>query len=296
MEEHTAKHNTVHTQLLLQMQIDSNIQEMKEKLSSTQNELQATKTLLYSKQNELLATKLKLEQTMEELNHAKEDATKKENQIKFLQENIENKIENGFKLNQQITEWFAKYCSTLEQKQDQTLETIFKSLGTKQAVNQFELIEPIEINGMELKFPNANKLLQNLTHQSYEEMFDSLLKKMENGQIHHINNNQLIFKLRLPKNYAILICHRNNIASIAALNEQYVVVKNHQLVLYDNANKKNEYTIHLQILNYDINSKCSLYQRSENGEKTLLKYSVWNNINMVNYKTASNEVLFHITK
>ena len=135
----------------------------KSTLDATHNELQSTKTTLGITQNELETTKLKLEQTMKELNYTKKDATKKENQIKFLQENIQKGIEyiqqqneNGFKMNHQITESFATYCSTLEQKQDftndETLDIFLNFFETRQPAKQFEQIEPIEINGRKLEF------------------------------------------------------------------------------------------------------------------------------------------------
>ena len=341
MEKHTSNFNNVHTQLLLQMQIDSNIQEMKDCLSSTQNELQTTKVTLDATQNELQATKttlvtaqtdlqttqnelqatqnklkttkMKLEQTMDELNHSKENATKKENEIKFLQENIlkgveniQKQNENGFKLNHQITESFATYCSTVEQKQDNnTLENFLKSLETKPPINQVDPIkpiEPIEINGLRLEFLKVNDLVQNLNKnpsKSYEEKYAMLLKKMENGKIHHIDDKQLIFKLNLPKNHRkLLISHHNNIALFATDNAKCVVVKNSQLVLFDNGNDENDYQIYLQIPNYNNdNFKSYLHQKIGNGEKLLLKNDhCWNEINMDEYKNPSNEVLFYVTK
>ena len=350
MEKHTSKFNNVHTQLLLQMQIDSKIQEMKDSLSSTQNKLQAkqndlqttkitldatqnelqatkttlvtaqtelqttqnelqatqnnlktTKTTLDSTQNELQTTKMILEQTMDELNHLKEDATKKENEIKFLQENIQKGVENiqkqnenGFKLNYQIIESFATFCSTLKYN---TLEIVFKSLETKQPINQVDPIEPIEINGRKFEFPKVNDLVQNLNkdpYKSYEEKHTILLKKMKNVKIHHIDDKQLIFKLKLPKNHRdFYINHHNSIDSLATNCAPCVVVKNNQLLLLDCGN---DYQIYLQIPNYiSGNSNCYLYKK--NGEKFLLKIDhCWNKINMDEHRTPSNEVLFYVTK
>ena len=338
MEDHTTKFNNVHTQLLLQMQIDSNIQEMKEKLLSTQNslkstqsELQATKTSLLTTENELLATKItldktqnklektkiklnatqnelqttkdelkatqfKFEQTMEELNRAKEDATKRENEIKFLQENIKSKIVNGFKLNHQITEIFAK-----RNIYKMNLNEIFESLETKQPIIPVSSIQPFEINGTYLEFPNINKLVQNLNKAyniSYKEKHETLLKKMKNEEIYHIDGKQLIFKLNLPKNHRRLyIKHLDHIALSATEHAKYVVVKNNLLLLLDNPYNDNNYEIYLQIPNYNNESShCFLYRKNKNGDKLLLKYSALNDVNMDDYKTPSNEVLFHITK
>ena len=349
MENHTTKFNNVHTQLLLQMQIDSNIQEMKERLHSTQKELHATQNELKTKENTLLTTqselketqnelqtsKLKLEQTMVELNHAKkdatkcqsqiklhektqlkleqtmmelnnakEDATKCQSQIKFLQKNIQKHIENGFKLNHQITESFASYLSTTKQKLicNESIEVVFKSLETKQPLpkptNQIEQIgqiEPIEINGMKLEFPKINEFVQNLNKSYKHEM---LLKKMENGEIHHIDDQQFIFKLNLPKNHRkLVINHSDDIASLATEYAKCVVVKNDQLVVLDNPCNDDGYEIYLQIPNYDNgNSHSYLYSKNENGDKLLLKNSLSNNVHMDDYRTPSNEVLFHITK
>ena len=366
MEDHTTKLNNVHTQLLLQMQIDSNIQEMKERLHSTQKELHATQNDLKTKENTLLttqsefkatqnelkatqnelkatqnelkttqnelktaqselkttqselketqselkATKVKLEQTMEELTHSKENSTKRENEMKFLQENIQKGIENiqkqndnGLKMNHQITESFATYCSTSEQKQeftkDETLDTFFVYFQIKKPATK--IIETIEINGMKLEFSKINELVQNLNKSyniSYEEKHKTLLKKMKIGEVHHINNKQLIFKLNLPKNHRRLyIKHYNDIASIATNHAKYVVVKNDQLVVLDSPFNNNDYQICLQIPNYNGNSHCYLYPKNEHGDKLLLKTGAWNNdVNMDDYKTASNEILFHVIK
>ena len=356
MENHTTKFNNIHAQLLLQMQIDSNIQEMKERLHSTQKELHATQNELKTKENTLLTTqselketqnklqtsKLKLEQTMVELNHAKkdatkcqsqiklhektqlkleqtmmelnnakEDATKCQSQIKFLQENIQKHIENGFKLNHQITESFASYLSTTKQKLicNESIEVVFKSLETKQPlpkptnqIEQIEQIEPIEINGMKLEFPKINELVQNQNKSdniSHEDKHEMLLKKMKNGEIHHIDGKQLIFKLNLRKNYRNLyIDHRNNIASSATNHARHVVVKNDQLVVLDGPINDNDYRIYLQIPNYNNgNSHCYLCRKNENGDKLSLKNSgLKNDVNLDDYRTPSNEVLFHITK
>ena len=323
MENHTTKFNNVHTQLLLQMQTDNNIQEMKERLHSTQKELHAKQNELKTKENTLLTTqselketqnelqtsKLKLEQTMVELNHAKEDATKCQSQIKFLQENIQKHIENGLKLNHQITEGFAScYYSTTKQKltSDESIEVVFKSLETKQPLpkptNQIEQIEPIEINGMKLEFPKINELVQNQNkseNNSHEDKHEMLLKKMKNGEIHHIDGKQLIFKLNLRKNHRKLyIVHHNNIASIETQNAKSVVVINDQLVVLDSPSYNNGYGIFLQIPNYDNgHSHSYLYSKNENRDKLLLKYGGWNeDINMKDYKTASNKILFHVIK
>ena len=359
MEDHTTKFNNVRTQLLLQMQIDSNIQEMKERLHSTQkelhatqnelktkentllttknelqatqselkatqnelkatqselkatqnelkatqNELKATQSELKATQNELQTTKVKLEQTMEELTHSKENSIKRENEMKFLKENIQKGIDNGLKMNHQITESFATYYSTPEQNKeftkDETLDTFFNYFQIKQPVAK--LIEPIEINEMKFEFLKVNELLQNLnkSYNSHEEKHETLLKKMKNGEIHHINNQQLIFKLNLPKNHrSLYIKHYNNIASLATNYAKHVVVKNDQLVLLDNPDNKNDYRIFLQIPNYNNeNSHSYLYSKNENRDKLLLKYGGWNeDINMDDYKTASNKILVHVTK
>ena len=321
MEDHTTKFNNVHTQLLLQMQIDTNIQEMKERLHSTQielhetkttlhktqnelqstkttlvatqNELQTTKTTLFTTQSELQAMQLNLEHTMEKFDHSRNDATEKKNQIKLLQKNQEKLVDIVIKTNYQTSEIFAAYHFQIEEI-DLFLRTL-KILPLKKPINQIEPIEPIEINGRKLEFPKVNELVQNLNNPyclSYEEKLEMLLKKMKKGQIYHNDGKQLIFKLHLLKNHQKLyISHRNDIASI----EIRVVVKNQQLVMVDNCDS---YEIVLRIRNYDNgNSNCYLYPNNENREKLLLKYGELNdNINIDNYKTASNEVLFHITK
>lgn len=63
MEKHTTAFNNAHTQLLLEMQINSNIQGTKEQLLSTQTELCLTKEFLGAKQVELEATKATLAST-----------------------------------------------------------------------------------------------------------------------------------------------------------------------------------------------------------------------------------------
>ena len=246
-------------------------------------------------------TQLKLEQTMVELNHAKKDATKCQSQIKFLQENIQKQIENGLKLNHQITERFASYLSTMKQKlSDKEIDIFSKSLKIP-LPNRIKPMEPFKINGMKLEFSKVNELVQNVNnpHKSHKKKYEILLKKMENIQIYHIDDKQFIFKLNLPKNQPrFLINHHNNIASLAKKHPNNVVLKNDQLVLWDNRNNRNEYQIFLQVPKYNNrNSHCYLYGKNEKGDKLLLKNGGWNNnISMDDYKTKSNEVLFHITK
>ena len=112
---------------------------------------------------------------------------------------------------------------------------------------------------------------------------------METGNIYHTDNKQLIFKLHLTRNYQKLyINHNNDIASLATSNPDTLVVKNNQLVLFD----FNNYQICLEIPNYsNENSKCFLYHKNE--ENLLLRYG-WNDINIDDYKSTSNEFLFHI--
>ena len=300
MENHTTKFNTIHTQLLLQMQIDNNIQDLKERLHSTQNELQTTKTTLAATQNELQTTKdelkatqFKLEQTMEELNRAKEDTTKRENEIKFLQENIENKIVNGFKLNHQITEILAKRNI---HKMD--LNEIFESLETKQPIIPVSSIQPFEINGTYLEFPNINELVRDLS-RTHEEKLEMMLKKMLNGRIHHIDDKQLIFKLDLPKNLDKLHVDFDRDVSLLTKNfAKNVVVKNNQLVLLESPFENDDYQIFIQIKDYNnLSSNCYLYRKSENVDNLLLENNGWIiDINMEDYRTPSNEILVHITK
>ena len=335
MDEHTNSFNNVHTQLLLQMQNNSNIKDIKNDLRSTQNELISTKSELISTkgnlaetkteletskrnqtateeelkkakteleiskrnqaaikatlattQNELLTTRLKFEQTMDQLRQSKEDLKTKEKQLKFQQENIQQQIEKGFMLNHQITEKFAKFY--LEQNQNlNNLNSFHKALDIKPT----KPIMPIEINGTKLEFPNINALVQ-----SYEEKFQLLLNKMKNGQIYDVKNQQLIFKLCIPKNHQkLFISHQINIASLPDHFPDKEVVMNDQLVLLDD-NNCNGYGIILQIPNYNNNnSKCYLFCKNTNGENFLLKYGDWNyNINYDDYKTESNEILFHI--
>ena len=61
MDKHTTAFNNVHTQLLLQMQINSNIQFTKDLLRSTQAELHEAKEKLTTKQleSERVKTELK---------------------------------------------------------------------------------------------------------------------------------------------------------------------------------------------------------------------------------------------
>ena len=58
-------------------------------------------------------------------------------------------------LNHQITEKFATFFSA-----ENKPETIFKALKTKQPIKPTNLIEPIEINGIKLEFPNINALVK----------------------------------------------------------------------------------------------------------------------------------------
>ena len=369
MDKHTTAFNNVHTQLLLQMQINSNIQLTKDLLRSTQTELHEAKEKLTKKhieleiskinqattqagleatkakletsnrdqtvieaelkktkteletskrdltatqaelkkikteletskrnqaitqgtltttQKELLTTRLKFEQTMEQLNQSKEDLKTKEAQLKSQKENFQQQMSE---FGHQIEENFAAHYSQLL---NSTPEEIFKSLDMEQQpTNQIATIDPIEMNGIKLEFPNINALVQ-----SHEEKFQLLLKEMENGQIYYVKNQQLIFRLCIPKNHQKLwINHQNNIASLAKRHFDDVVVMNDHLLLLDNPINYNGYSIHLQIPNYNSdNSKCYLYHKDTNGENFLLKYGYYN-INYDDYKTESNEILFHI--
>lgn len=302
MDEHTTSFNNFHTQLLLQMQTNSNIKDLKDQLQSTKTELMSTKEILKTQQfelettkRELFETKLKLEQTMEQLKQSKEDVKTKENQLNFQQKNIQQRVEKGLMLNHQISEVFA----TFNLKQDLTPAKLFKSLNTKEKkelVTQITSIEPVEINEIKLDFQKVNELVQNL-NILYEEKYQLLLHKMNNGQIYHIDNKQLIFKLHLQENYQTLwINHYNNINETARSCLNMLVMMNDQLVLL---NDKDHcfHSIVLQIPNYNnYNSKCYLYHKNTNKKDFLLKYSSNNLYNVENYKTTSNEVLFYITK
>ena len=67
MEKHTTAFNNVHTQLLLEIQVKSNIQEIKDQVLSTQNELHATKAKLATKQERVLMTEEKLSSKKKDL-------------------------------------------------------------------------------------------------------------------------------------------------------------------------------------------------------------------------------------
>ena len=318
MNEHTTAFNNFHTQLLLQMQTNSNIQDLKDQLRSiqselnstkeelavkkveleiskanqatTQKELDTTKAALATTQNDLQTTRLKLEQTMEQLKATQKNAKTMEHQLKIQQENVEK----GFMLNHQTTETFATFYLQQQQHQQHqhqnlTPETIFESLNTKQPIKP---IEPFEINGKKLGFPIINEFVQNLNNSFQEGKYNLLLNKMEAGTIYYIDNKQLIFKLHLPYNYRKLrIRHSDIIASLATKYPDKVVVKNNQLVLLD----WNNYEIYLQIPNYSNgNSKCFLYHKNENGENLLFGYGWNHDINIDDYKSTSNEYLFHI--
>ena len=250
---------------------------------TTQEELKTTQAALATTQNELQTIRLKLEKTMEQLNHSKESLKTMEQQLKLQQENVEK----GIMLNLQIAETLATY-----QSQHLTPGTIFKSINTKQPTKQIAAIVPIEIYGKKLEFPNINEFVRNLK-PFQEDKYNLLLSKMETVNIYHVDNKQLIFKLHLPYNYRKLrIRHSDIIASLATKYPDKVVVKNNQLVLFDW--NDNSYQIYLQIPYYSNgNSKCFLHQKSENEENLLLGYD-WNDININDYKSTSNEVLFHI--
>ena len=364
MEEHSLKLTNVHTQLLLQMQNEMNLQMVNEKLQTqnelqstkttlitiqnelestkttlqtTQNELQATKTILQTTQNELQATKtilqttqnelqatttilqttkhelqattMKLEQLQNELKLANEESVKKEKQIAFLQDYNQKQIEQGIKLNQKATETFANYyiIQSKSTYHKLTLETIFKSLESKEPFPnkiepvKMEALEPFDINGTKLEFPILNQLIERLTKPfkiNYEKSFDELLKKMENGKIYNINNDQLVFKLHLPKNHLkFYINHITNIAQLVTSYANNTITHNDHLVVLDNASNNNGYEIYLQIPNYDNNySKAYMYPKNEAGDKLLLKYTLNDNVNIDAFKNGSDKILFMITK
>lgn len=302
MEEHTTKFNNVHTQLLLQMQIDFNMQDMKERMQAMQTELQATKAALSFKEKELGETKLKLDQTMEELNLSKEDAKKKGEEIKLLRENL-------LKLDQQIAERFTEYKIN-HQFPDSTaiVKQVFESLGTKEKLqiqpeNKIQPIKPIEINDMELEFPKLSGILQNFANPyhmvSHEEKFKSLLSQMENGQIYHIDDRQFIFKLRFENDYRNVLIHHGNIASyLQSYPTHAVFIKQNELVLMANRSNRNDYEIRFNSPNYKQYPKVYMINKNENDDKLMLIKGSWNdNVNMEKYKTDDKkEVLFHFSQ
>ena len=75
-------------------------------------------------------------------------------------------------------------------------------------------------------------------------------------------------------------------------------MQNDQLVALDNVSNVNDYQIRLQIPNCsNENSKAYIYPKNETKKKVLLINGNWNDhVNLVDYKTVSNEVLFIITK
>ena len=303
MEEHTTKFNNVHTQLLLQMQIDFNMQDMKERMQAMQTELQATKAALSFKEKELGETKLKLDQTIEELNLSKDDAKTKGEEIKLLRENL-------LKLDQQIAERFTEYKIN-HQFPDSTaiVQQVFESLETKEKLqiqpeNKIQPIKPIEINDVELEFPKLSGIVQNFANPyhmvSHEEKFKSLLSQMENGQIYHIDDRQFIFKLRFENDYRnVLINHHGNIASYLQNCSTHVVfIKRNELILMTNAGNRNDYQLYFNVPNYMQYTKFYMINKDENDNKLMLIKGGWNdNVNMEKYKTDDKkEVLFHSTK
>ena len=303
MEEHTTKLITVHTQLLLQMQIGINMQDLKEKFQAMQTELQATKAVLTSKEKELGETKSKLDQTMEELNLSKEDAKKKSEEIKLLRENL-------LKLDQQIAERFTEYKINHQFPDNMAIvKQVFESLETKEKLqiqpeNKIQPIKPIEINDMELEFPKLSGIVQNFANPyhmvSHEEKFKSLLSQMENGQIYHIDDRQFIFKLRFENDYRnVFINHNGNIVSFLQSYSNHVVfIKQNELVLMANRSNRNGYEIRFNIPNFDKCTQFYMINKNENDDKLMLIKGGWNdNVNMEKYKTDDKkEVLFHFTK
>ena len=318
MEEHTLKLTNVHTQLLLQMQNEMNFQMMNERLIASQCELKTTQATLHETCNELKTTndelhavKVKLEQTQIELKFANAEALGKENQIAFLQNNIQKQIEQVQKQNeigfigfQQVTETFANsFSKTIDQLE--TPKLCFNFLENKENFQHkfgpSKAIEPFNTNGIKLEFPSFNLFVEKLNEpftMNYENNFNESLKKMENGKIYNIDNNQLIFKLYLPKNYVnFIISHRVDIAHFKKSYANNTITHNDHLVVLDKQHDRNDYEIYLHIPNYNNNSKAYMYPKNETGDKLLLKYGAWNdNVNIDAFKNGSNEVLFMITK
>ena len=292
----------LHENNITLLKTQNKLQKTQTTVDATQKELHATKTTLLTTQNELQKTQkelhektLKLEQTVKKLNHWEKDKTEKENQIIVLQKNQEKLIDIVIKTNYQTSEISAGCHFKVEE-----IDLFLKALKIP-LPNRFKPIESIEINGRKLGFPKVNELVQNLnkSYNSYEGKFEMLLKKMKNGEIHHIDGKQLIFKLNLPKSHrSFRIDHYNNNAPFTTKHANSVVMKNDQLALFDNYANCGDYQIDLQIPDYDNgNSNCYIYPKNENEKKLLLENAAWNkNINVGVYKTSLNEVLFHITK
>ena len=258
----------------------------KTKLNATQNELQEIKTTLLVKKKELA-----------DLAHKAKANVKKEQQIKFLHQYIQKLFQNS----SQISETFA-FLHFDTKEDEKTVEAAFQSLKEKEPILLFDPIQPIEI-GVELELPKLSPLVEQLGKEinernGYTNKFQLLLKKMENGKIYPIDDKQLIFKLHLPNDHhKFYIHHHNDINSVAEQNRTVINLQNDQLVVLNNATKKKDYRIFIQIPDYNnVNSQTYLYPENKKAEKLVLKI-YWNNdVNMFGFKTSTNEVLFQIIK
>ena len=239
---------------------------------------------------------------------ANEETGKKEEQIAFLRENIQKDIkqvqkqnEIGLKMSQLITEGFAAYYSGMENKNPTTeLDSFNKYFETK-GVKYKPKIEPLDIDGTKLEFPKFNRLVEKFNEpfmMNYENSFDALLMKMENGENYHIDNNQLIFKLHLPKNYSNFYIDHSCVAAIAEKNANNIFVMKDGMVVYDEPVNPILYEIYLQIPNYGREaSKTYMFPRNETTEKLLMTYGKDNkDVKIFNYESEKKEILFHITK
>ena len=335
MEEHTLKLTNVHTQLLLQVQNEMNIQMMNERLFISQNEfqitkaaldetekeLQSTKVSLNAVKRELQATKIKLKQSQEQVTAYKKDTEKKENQIAFLQEDIRKQMANiqeyiksqnqivdklhensVLELDERLTELFLNITSKATNDDISSIKIVFKTLETKNQIqNRFQPMEPFFLNGINLKFPKLNQIVKEFDgtfYMSFEKQIEILLKKMVNGEMYHVDDRQFIFKLYIPKNRRnFFITHHPDIAWLANTYPQYMTMQSDQLVVLDNLKYKNDHRNYLQTQNYNkTNSKAYMYPKNEKGKEYLLKYENPSDIDIDGYRNANNEVLFHITK
>ena len=329
MEEHTLKLTNVHTQLLLQMQNEINIQMMNKRLIASENELKTTKTILDEKEKELQSIKRKLEASEKELQGKKDelmntqkqlilftkDSEQKENQIKFLQEDIRDqmqaiqeiikpKIETADKLDDnellmldaRLTEIFSNAMSESNSPEKFSIEKIFKSFQSKEPINKFKPIEPFYINGKNLEFPKLKQLVKVTNSQT---RFSLILTRLVNGELYHIDDNQLIFKLHLPKNHRWFRIEFVDIAWVAKTYPDNIIIRNDYMVVYDEGDDDNaRYEILLEIPNYDNeNSIAYMYPKNETGKKLTLDCGKFiKGIDIDGYKNELNEILFHVVK
>lgn len=124
---------------------------------------------------------------------------------------------------------------------------------------------------------------------------------MNVGYVFHVNENECYFKLKIKENgdenYNLCVRFYSNVKSLQQSNRNYLVFGSDKLCLFD----CDGYVLYIRN-NYrgyqERNSSIYLYHTKTGCNKRSFSCdNTWNdNMNWVNHKSSSNEILFHLVK